>query len=115
MADRQFSSEHRTQFGKLLVLGDLYALNLNEDNLAFGPWAICGRADPHAEGRLVDRFSTAARKAALAAGAPPRINLLDWWITGLVEKIKTISVEGVIQRSIERCETLEGEFSERGP
>src|SRR5262245_2504690 len=115
MADRQFSSEHKAQFERLLGLGDLDAVNLNDDKLAFGPWLICPRRDSRVEGRPEDRFRAAARKAALAAGAPTRIGLVDWWIGGLVEKEKTSWLKGVIQRSIERCETLENEISEMGP
>jgi hypothetical protein len=70
------------------------------------------RGDDAAE-RLEDRFHTAARNAAIAAGAPARVNLLDWWICRLSRRKKRPRLDGLIQRSIERCEDLESKSAER--
>jgi hypothetical protein len=115
MADPQFSVEHRVQFQQLLAVGEVYALNLHPEYLAFGPWGLGSdlRGDDAAE-RLRSRFLAAVRKAAISAGAPARVTLLDWWICRLVRGKKQFRLEGVIQRSVELCEEFESKSAELG-
>src|SRR4051812_33699613 len=113
MGKSQFPSQHRRRFQKLLKVGEVYALNLNAQALPAGPWVLGSnpRSGDEAE-RLEDRFDAFVRKAAMAGGAPPRVNLLDWWIELLARREKRFGMEGLIQRSIELCETLESNSAE---
>jgi hypothetical protein len=114
MADPQFSGEHRAQFKQLLAIGEVYALNFHPEHLPFGPWALGSDnlGDEDASERLQTRFQAAVRKAAIPAGAPARVGLLDWWICRLAGRKKRFRLEGLIHRSIERCEDLESKSAE---
>src|SRR5262249_14944597 len=65
--------------------------------------------------RMKRRFRAAARKAAIAAGAPHRVNLLDWWISKLARGRRLPFIQGLIQLSIEYCEELESNSLELKP
>ena len=99
-SDSQYSGQHRARFLELRAVGEVYALNLHPEYLPFGPWALGSdiRGDDAAE-RLKSRFRAAVRNAAISAGAPARVTLLDWWICRLVREKKEFRLEGVIQRS----------------
>src|SRR5450759_3174195 len=107
MGDSQFPHEHKAQFQQLLEDGELYALNRHIGKRAFGPWLVNGDgSDPDAVTRLKTRFRAAVREAAIVAGAPSRVNLLDWWIRKLARGKMLHFIEGLIQRSAEYCEEL---------
>lgn len=115
-ADLQFSSEHKAQFGALLQVGELHAINGHPENLDFGPWQVGSHiSDFDSFVRLRSRFRAAARKAAMAAGAPHRANLQDWWIAKLARGEKVPSITGLLQRSVELCEEFESKYLELPP
>jgi hypothetical protein len=115
MSDSPFSREHRTQFQELLAVGELHAQNINAEYLDFGPWHLgCDLTDSDAADRLKARFRAAARKAAMAAGAPYRVNLLDWWIGRLAHRKPMVFIQGLIRRSAEYCEEMETRALELG-
>jgi hypothetical protein len=115
MSDSPFSREHKTQFQELLAVGELHAHNINAEYLDFGPWHLgCDLTDSDAANRLKARFRAAARKAAMAAGAPYRVNLLDWWIGKLAHRKPMAFIQGLIRRSAEYCEELETRALELG-
>jgi hypothetical protein len=109
MADPQFSVEHRAQFQQLLAIGEVHAHNFHPEQKPFGPWVLGSdvRGGEDASERLQKRFQAAARKAAMSAGAPARVGLLDWWICSLAGRKRRSRLEGLVQRSIELCEDLE--------
>jgi hypothetical protein len=111
-----FTGQHKAQFQELLAVGELYAINRHGENLDVGPWSVEGDHDRDSDAidRLKTRFCAAVRKAALAAGAPPRVNRLDWWICKLARGKRRPYIKGLIQRSIEYCEDLEGKAFELG-
>jgi hypothetical protein len=112
----EFPVEHRAQFHELLRTGELHATNRSDELLDFGPWWVeAHQGDPDSSTRLKSRFRAAVRKAAIAAGAPHRINLQDWWISRLARGEEHFRIEGLIQRSIELCEELESEAIESRP
>ena len=114
MGEPQFSAEHREQLRELRKIGELNAINLSLEQLTFGPWVLgCDIGDHDTADRLKGRFLAAARKAAFAAGAPPRANLLDWWISKLARENRPY-LQNLIQRSIEFCEELEAASLEVG-
>jgi hypothetical protein len=114
MADPAFSVEHRQTFRELRAIGELHAINLSLEQLDFGPWSLGCDIDNHdTADRLKGRFRAAVRKAAVAAGAPPRANLLDWWICRLARENRPY-LQGLIQRSIELCEEFEAASIEDG-
>src|ERR1017187_4582956 len=81
MSDLPFSSEHKARFQELRTIGELCAVNGHSENLEFGPWhVICDLTDSDTAFRLNARFRAAAQKAAMAAGAPCRVNRRNWWI-----------------------------------
>jgi len=84
----QFSTQHRAEFEEMLT-GQIepYAINQSAEPIAFGPWNVLvdHRDDALAKG-LKRRFRAATRHAAIAAGAPPRANLQDWWIAKLAKR-----------------------------
>jgi hypothetical protein len=112
-AESQFSERHKAEFRDLLASGvELHALNSSDSNLDFGPWRVycTPEVDSHSEARIKARFRAAARKAAIAAGAPSRANLLDWWISRLARALPDPKAEfafwdervwGSFSRSIE--------------
>jgi hypothetical protein len=106
-ADERFTGNHRERFKELLGLGEVNAINLQPEHLPFGPWVLgCDLQDPHTGDRLKARFRAAARRAAISAGAPPRVGLLDWWISGMVRHRQPY-IQNLLQRSIELCEEIE--------
>jgi hypothetical protein len=114
MADPVFSNEHRAQFKQLLAIGEVHAINLHAEQFDFGPWVLgCDIRDHDTADRLKSRFRAAARKAAVAAAAPARANLLDWWIRKLARGNRPY-LQGLIQRSIELCEEFETASVEYG-
>jgi hypothetical protein len=99
----------------MLAVGELHAINLHNQNLDFGPWQLgCDRTDFDTANRLKAGFRAAARYAAMAVGAPYRVNLLDWWISKLARGRPMGSIQGLIQRSVEYCEELETTTLELG-
>lgn len=112
-----FSEQHKALFQELLASGlELHATNFHLENLDSGPWSVsCNRGDSDSAARLVARFRAAVRKAASAAGAPYRVNLMDWWIGKLARGKRLPYIEGLIQRSAEYCEELESNASELRP
>jgi hypothetical protein len=113
MSEPRFSAEHRAQFEKLLKIGEVYAINLQPESWPFGPWAAeCDLPDKDKADRLKSRFCLAVRKVAIAAGAPPRANLLDWWISRLAKNENRLGMDCLIQRSIELCEEFEEDSAE---
>jgi hypothetical protein len=115
MSDQPFSSEHRARFRELRAVGELTAVNVHNENLACGPWLIdCDLGDSDAANRLEARFRVAVRKAAFAAGAPYRVNRLDWWISKLAGGKPLPFIQGLIERSAEFCEELETNGLELG-
>ena len=115
MSDSPFSSDHRARFQELRTVGELYALNSSEQRDEFGPWHVSGRlAGPDETERRIARFRTAVRRAAMAGGAPYRVDLLNWWISKLARGKRLMSIEGLIQRSVEYCEELEASVAELG-
>jgi hypothetical protein len=117
IAESQFSGQHKAQFGELLAMGvELHALNRHREKLDFGPWSVgCDQGDSDTRVRIRARFRAAARKAAIAAGAPFRVNLLDWWISRLARGQRLPFIQGLIQRSVEYCEELESNALELSP
>jgi hypothetical protein len=114
-SDLPFSSEHKARFQELGAIGELYALNGHNENLDFGPWHLgCDLTDSDTAYRLKARFRAAAQKAAMAAGAPYRVNRLDWWIVKLAHGKPHPSIQDLIQRSAEYCEELETRAIELG-
>jgi hypothetical protein len=114
MADPpRFSGEHRARFKELLTSGETYALNFHPECLPQGPWVVNSdaRGDDGTE-RLRMRFEAAVSNAARSAGAPARVNLLHWWIWRLAGSKQRLSIEGLIQRSIELCEVFESKSAE---
>ena len=108
MSDLPFSSGYKARFEELLEVGELHAINLHNQNLDFGPWQLgCDLTDSDNANRLKARFRAAVRKAAMAVGAPYRMNLLDWWISKLARGGPMGCIQGLIQRSAEYCEELE--------
>ena len=108
----RFSDEHRERFERLLKIGEVYAINLQPEDLPFGPWTIgCDLLDDDTADRLMARFCAAVRKAAITAGAPPRTNLLDTWISRLAKKNR-LGLDCLIQRSIELGEEFESASAE---
>jgi hypothetical protein len=115
MPDQPFYSEHRARFRELRAVGELIAVNVHNENLACGPWLIdCDLGDSDAADRLEARFRVAVRKAAFAAGAPYRVNRLDWWISKLAGGKPLPFIQGLIERSAEFCEELETNGLELG-
>jgi hypothetical protein len=93
----------------------LHAINLHGQNLDVGPWHLgCDLGDIDTAKRLKTRFRAAARNAAMALGAPDRVNRLDWWISKLARGRPMGSLQGLIQRSVEYCEELENTTIELG-
>jgi hypothetical protein len=81
MSDLPFSSEHKARFQELRSIGELYALNGHNENLEFGPWHLnCDLNDSDTAYRLQARSRVAVQRAAMVAGAPYRVNRVDWWI-----------------------------------
>jgi hypothetical protein len=115
LTDSPFSREHRARFQELRAVGEVFALNLHPEYLGFGPWCLGSdiRGDNAAE-RLQARYRAAVRKAAISAGAPARIILLDWWICRLAGSVQQFQVEALIQRSLELCEEFEAKSFELG-
>jgi hypothetical protein len=116
-SDRRFSQQHKAEFKELLAEGlELHALNSSDESLDFGPWRVyCTQGDSHSEGRIKARFRAAARKAAAAAGAPSRVNLLDWWISKLARGKRHRYLQGLIQLSTDFCAELESNAMELRP
>ena len=80
-----------------------------------GPWLLgCDLTDPDTAHRLKARFRAAAQKTALAAGAPYRVNRLDWWISKLTHGNPLPFIQDLIQRSAGCCEELETRALELG-
>jgi len=103
-----FSALHKAEFKELIMTGELYALNRNQDCLDYGPWFVeCDHPDSDTGIRLKKRFRATARKAAITAGAPARSNLLDWWVRRLARGQRRPYIYSLIQRSREYCEELE--------
>ena len=108
MSDLPFSSEHKARFQELLAIGELYALNGHNEHLDSGPWHLsCELTDSDTAFRLNTRFRAAVQKAAMAAGAPNRVNRLDWWIGKLAHGRPRAYIRDLIKRSAEYCEELE--------
>ena len=102
MSDLPFSSEHKARFQELRAIGELFAVNIDSKNLEFGPWLVsCDLADSDTAFRLNARFRAAAQKAVMAAGAPCRVNRLDWWIGKLTHGKPLGFIQDLIQRSAE--------------
>ena len=115
MSDLTFSTEHRARFQELRAMGELYAVNGHNENLDFGPWHLgCDLTDSDTAYRLKARFRAAAQKAEMAAGAPYRVNRLDWWIGKLTHGEPLPFIKDLIQRSAEYCEELETRALELG-
>jgi hypothetical protein len=112
--DPQFSGQHKAEFRELLAAGiELYAINSHPSQLDFGPWSVCcDQKDPDTKSRIKARFRAAARKAAIAAGAPYRTNLLDWWVSKLARGRRLPFIQGLIQRSVEQSEEMESNAAE---
>src|SRR5262249_38596591 len=91
-----------------LDIGEVHAFNLYSDQQDLGPWTLSSdaRGERMAE-RLVERFAARACTAARSAGAPPRVDLVTWWVSQLARGKKQSRIDQVIQLSIELCETLE--------
>ena len=117
MDESRFSGQHKAEFRDLLAMGiELHANNLHLQKQDFGPWTVrCDDGDSQTKVRLKARFRAAARKAASTAGAPYRVNLLDWWISKLARGQRRPYLEGLIQLSIEYCEELESNAFELRP
>jgi len=115
LSDPLFSDRHRARFLELRAVGEVYALNFHPEYLAFGPLCLGSdiRGDDAAE-RLQSRYHAAVRRAAISAGAPARVNLLDWWICHLAGSARQFRLEGLIQRSVELREEFETRSSELG-
>jgi hypothetical protein len=110
-----FSSEHKARFQELHAVGELHALNGHNENLDLGPWHLsCDLTDSDTADRLKARFRAAAQKVAMAAGAPHRVNRLDWWIGKLTHGKPLAFIQGLIQRSAEYSEELETRALEFG-
>src|SRR5258706_3061096 len=108
-----FSPDHRARFKELRATGEVYAFNLNPESSPWGPWIV--QSDVHGEDgseRLVSRFQSAVRTAALAVDFPARVNLTDWWIWRLAGRRKRFRLEGLVQRSVELCEVFESKSAE---
>jgi hypothetical protein len=115
MSDLPFSSEHKARFQELRAIGELSAINCHNERLEFGPWYLsCRLTDSDTEHRLMTRFRAAAKKAAMAAGAPYRVTRLDWWIGKLTDGKPLGILQDLIQRSAEYCEELETRALELG-
>jgi hypothetical protein len=115
MPDSPFSKEHRLGFLELLAAGELSALNGSDEHSDFGPWHLCrATGDSDSGRRLIDRFRAAVHTAALACGAPYRVNRLDWWVSKLVKGASLLSIDLLIKRSAEYCEQLEARSREIG-
>ena len=115
MSDLPFSSEHKARFQELRTIGELCAVNGHSENLEFGPWhVICDLTDSDTAFRLNARFRAAAQKAAMAAGAPCRVNRRNWWIGKLTHGKPLGFIQDLIQRSAEYCEELETRGIELG-
>jgi hypothetical protein len=115
MSDLPFSSEHKARFQELREIGELHAIGGNDQNLDFGPWLLgCDLTDPDTAYRLKARFRAAAKKAAMAAGAPYRVNRVDWWIGKLAHGQPLPFIQDLIQLSAECCEELEARALELG-
>ena len=117
MPPSTFSSEHKAQFRELLARGvELHANNASLDKTDFGPWSV---ASSHGDREMAERvkagFRAAARRAAVAAGAPSRVHVLNWWIGRLARGKKLAYIQGLIERSIEYCDELESNAAELGP
>ena len=97
----------------MLATGEICAANEHPENLDHGPWLVGGcTGNEDSTNRLISRFRAAARKAAIAAGAPPRIHLLNWWISRLTRGQKLPYIPELIRRSSEFCEELESDSFE---
>jgi hypothetical protein len=115
VSDLLFSSEHKARFIELRASGEMFALNMHDENLSTGPWHVdCRLSDSDAAGRLKARFRAAIKKVALAAGAPGRVNRIDWWISKLTRGKQVQRLDDLIQRSAEFCEELEANAFELG-
>jgi hypothetical protein len=116
--NERFSQQHRLEFQELLAAKlELRAINSHPESLDFGPWKVGylngDSADP--QHRMKGRFRAAAKKAAIAAGAPPRANVLDWWISKLAGGKKLHCIQGLIKRSADLCAELESNAVELRP
>jgi hypothetical protein len=110
-----FSSKHKARFQELCAIGELYAVNGHSQNLDLGPWHVsCDLADSDIAYRLNARFRAVAQRAAMAAGAPYRMNRLDWWIGKLTHGKPLPSIPDLIQRSADYCVELETRALEFG-
>ena len=105
----EFTPQHRADFQELLATGvNLYALNSGVEKSDFGPWTLmCEQGDTETKAQLMMRFRATVRKAAIAAGAPRRAHLVNWWIRKLALGPKLPYIQGLINRSIEYCQELE--------
>lgn len=112
-----FTTDHKREFSELLAGGiELHAINCHPDKLPFGPWTIvCDRGDAATKARLKSQFRAAARKAAIAAGAPRRAHVLNWWVGELAGSQNLPFMQGLIQRSIDYCVELETNAAELAP
>ena len=115
--DPRFSQQHKAEFKELLAEGvELHALNSSDSSLDFGPWRVfCKPGDPHSQDHIKSRFRATARKAAIAAGAPSRANLLDWWISKLARGKRLHYIQGLIKLSTDFCAELESNAAELRP
>jgi hypothetical protein len=115
--NKRFPEHHKTEFKQLLAEGmEVHALNMSAASLDFGPWRVYGtQGDSHSEGRIKARFRATARKAALAAGAPSRANLLDWWVSKLARGKRLHYLHGLIKLSANFCAELESNAAELRP
>src|SRR5690349_14595386 len=113
MSESLFPAAHRERFQELRKTGEVCAQNLHPECLPVGPWSPWSpvRDDDQAD-RLRARFQAAVQNAARAAGAPARVNLVNWWIGRLAGKRRRSGLEGLVQRSIELCELLESKSAE---
>jgi hypothetical protein len=112
MSDLPFSSEYKTRFQELGAVGELYGQSGHDE---FGPWQLgCDLTDLDAADRLKARFRAAAQKAAMAAGAPFRVNRVDWWIGNLAHGKPLAVIRDLNQLSFEYCEELETRALEVG-
>jgi hypothetical protein len=108
-------SEYRSVLEKLLEMGDLTAINTRGDGRDCGPWLVIGDPpDSDIAERLSRSFRSVVRKAAMAAGAPHRVALLDWWICKLTRGMKQSSISKIIQKSVDYCNELEDDAVELG-
>jgi hypothetical protein len=115
MPDLPFSRKHKARFQELLAIGELQAANNSKRNFELGPWAVCcDLTNVDIARRLEARFRAAVQQAAIAAGAPYRINRVDWWIGKLTHGRALGLMQDLIRRSAEYCEELETRAIELG-